>query len=147
MRFARKSKALGQAPSGATKNFELERILMTTSRRNFFKAAGALAGAAVVPGTSAFAKPAKAAAETAKNAPRILKGGVEVGAPLPGFEDFDLTETFAPGKSTLNDGVVMNASHWGIGRVHVKGGRIQRIEPFEKDQSPSATPAISSGAF
>ena len=107
-----------------------------TSRRNFFKAAGALAGAAVIPSAPALAK--GAAAQSAKaDAPRILKGGVEVGAPLPGFDDFEITKTFHPGKSTLQEGVVMNASHWGIGRVHVKGGRIQRIEPFEKDLSPS----------
>ena len=107
-----------------------------TSRRNFFKAAGALAGAAVIPSAPALAK--GAAAQSAKaDAPRILKSGVEVGAPLPGFDDFEITKTFHPGKSTLQEGVVMNASHWGIGRVHVKGGRIQRIEPFEKDLSPS----------
>lgn len=68
---------------------------------------------------------------------RTLKGGVTVGAPLPGFPELELSGTFEPGKSVLNDGVVMNASHWGIGRVHVKGGRIERIEPFEKDLAPS----------
>lgn len=107
---------------------------MSTTRRNLFKAAGALAGASLIPAAKA-ASPAKAAADAA--APRVLAGGVEVGAALPGFADLDLTKTFEPGKSVLNDGVVMNASHWGVGKVHVKGGRIQRIEPFEKDFAPS----------
>lgn len=113
---------------------------MSLNRRNLFRAAGALAGAGLIPAGEALAAPQKAAAKAAP-APeagvRTLKGGVTVGAPLPGFPELELSGTFEPGKSVLNDGVVMNASHWGIGRVHVKGGRIERIEPFEKDLAPS----------
>lgn len=104
-----------------------------TNRRNLFRAAGALAGAAFIPAAHA----ASPKHPSGMNGVRTLKGGVEVGAPLPGFPDMKLSATFEPGKSVLDDGVVMNASHWGIGRVHVKGGRIERIEPFERDLAPS----------
>lgn len=112
---------------------------MSMNRRNLFRAAGALAGAGLIPAGEALAAPKKAAkaAPALEAGVRTLKGGVTVGAPLPGFPELELSGTFEPGKSVLNDGVVMNASHWGIGRVHVKGGRIERIEPFEKDLAPS----------
>lgn len=107
-----------------------------TNRRNFFRAAGALAGAALIPSAHA-ASPKKPVADAVETGVATLKGGVQVGAPLPGFPDLTLSKTFEPGRSILNGGVVMNASHWGVGRVHVKGGRIERIEPFEKDRAPS----------
>lgn len=115
---------------------------MSINRRNLFKL-GTAAG--LLPAGAVFAAPAgknltAAATETAAEAAsgiKTLKGGVTMGAPLPGISELDLSKTFEPGKSVLNDGVVMNASHWGIGRVHVKGGRIERIEPFEKDHAPS----------
>lgn len=97
---------------------------MSINRRNLFKL-GTAAG--LLPAGAVFAAPAgknltAAATETAAEAAsgiKTLKGGVTMGAPLPGISELDLSKTFEPGKSVLNDGVVMNASHWGIGRVHV----------------------------
>ena len=108
-----------------------------TNRRNLFRAAGLAGAAALFPASHASAAEAKTAASAASAAARILEGGVEVGAPLPGIADMTLSRTFGTGKSVLNDGVVMNASHWGVYKVHVKGGRIERLEPFEKDHAPS----------
>ena len=97
-----------------------------TNRRNLFRAAGLAGAAALFPASHASAAEAKTAASAASAAARILEGGVEVGAPLPGIADMTLSRTFGTGKSVLNDGVVMNASHWGVYKVHVKGGRIER---------------------
>ena len=100
-----------------------------TNRRDLFKAAG-LAGAAALVSVQTLAAPKKGAA-------RVLKGGVEYGEPLSGVPEMGLSKTFATGKSVLNDGIVMNASHWGVYKVHVKGGKIERLEPFAKDKAPS----------
>ena len=82
-----------------------------TNRRDLFKAAG-LAGAAALVSGQTLAAPKKGAA-------RVLKGGVEYGEPLSGVPEMGLSKTFATGKSVLNDGIVMNASHWGVYKVHV----------------------------
>jgi trimethylamine-N-oxide reductase (cytochrome c) len=102
-----------------------------TTRRNLFKLA---AGAAVLPAAARAAetpaaKPAEAAAPAAP--------AVKTGAPLQGAGDLSLSKTFGTGKSTFNKGTVMTASHWGVGRVHVNGGKIERITPIEEDLSPS----------
>lgn len=61
----------------------------------------------------------------------------QLGRPLKGIGDIDLSAPGALGKSTYNCGEVMTASHWGAGYVDVRGGKIQGIEPLEIDQSPS----------
>lgn len=108
-------------------------------RRNLFRAAGLAAGAAFVPAVRAEAPKAaaKAAEKAAENAPKQLKGGTVVSAKLPAAPDLTQTHTFTPGGSTLSEGSVMTATHWGIGTVHVKGGRIERIDPYVGDKAPS----------
>lgn len=59
------------------------------------------------------------------------------GPVLKGQNELKLSRTFDLGKSVLNDAEVMNASHWGVYRVHVKGGKIERLEPVEFDKAPS----------
>lgn len=107
-----------------------------TTRRNLFKMAGL---AATLPGTALAAEmtPSKATAEVTKTASKTFKGGVTLCEPLPNAPEMVLSKTLNPGKSTFNDGVVMNASHWGVYRVHVKGGKIERLDPVKEDKSPS----------
>lgn len=99
------------------------------NRRDLFKAAGAATVAAAVPA-------AQAATQT-KGAAKSYKGGVKAGPVLRGQEGLDLTKTFNLGRSVLDDAEVMNASHWGVYKVHVKGGKIERLEPFAGDRAPS----------
>lgn len=58
---------------------------MSMNRRNLFRAAGALAGAGLIPAGEALAAPKKAAkaAPALEAGVRTLKGGVTVGAPPP----------------------------------------------------------------
>lgn len=107
-----------------------------TTRRNLFKMAGL---AATLPGAALAAEmtPSKATAEVTKTASKTFKGGVTLCEPLPNAPEMVLSKTLNPGKSTFNDGVVMNASHWGVYRVHVKGGKIERLDPVKEDKSPS----------
>ena len=101
------------------------------NRRNLFKAAGAATVAAAVP--AAQAAPKNEAVCPLKS----YKGGVKAGPVLRGQENLDLTKTFNLGRSVLDDAEVMNASHWGVYKVHVKGGKIERLEPFAGDKVPS----------
>lgn len=103
------------------------------NRRDLFKVAGAATVAAAVPAAGA----APAAKEAAKTAVKKYKGGVVAGPVLKGQNELKLSRTFDLGKSVLNDAEVMNASHWGVYRVHVKGGKIERLEPVEFDKAPS----------
>lgn len=103
-------------------------------RRNLFRAATLAAGAALLPAARA---EEAAAAAPAKVGPKMMKGGTELSAPLSPAPNLAMTHTFEPGGSVLTDGVVMNACHWGFGPVHVKGGRIERFEAFNKDQASS----------
>lgn len=103
-------------------------------RRNLFRAATLAAGAALLPAARA---EEAAAAAPAKVGPKMVKGGTELSAPLSPAPNLAMTHTFEPGGSVLTDGVVMNACHWGFGPVHVKGGRIERFEAFNKDQASS----------
>lgn len=102
------------------------------NRRDLFKVVGATSVAASVPAVSAKA-PAKAAADAVKT----FKGGVVAGPVLKGRENPELTRTFNLGRSVLNDGEVMNASHWGVYKVCVKGGKIERLVPIAEDKAPS----------
>ncbi len=100
------------------------------NRRDLFKAAGAATVAAAIPAAQAAAKAPAGAAKT-------FKGGVKAGPVLRGQDKLDLTRTFNLGRSVLDDGEVMNASHWGVYKVHVKGGKIERLEPVAEDKAPS----------
>mgnify|MGYP000647649835 CR=1 FL=1 len=51
--------------------------------------------------------------------------------------DLNTTGTFEQAASILNEGESINASHWGIMRTVVQGGRITRVKPFEFDYAPS----------
>ena len=110
---------------------------MTLNRRNLFRAAGALAGAGLIPAQNAAAQGAPAPLAEPAGGWKTLKGGVKLAPPLGPAPDLSLTSTFNPGASSLNEGVVMHATHWGVGRVTVKGGRIQRFDAVEADRSPS----------
>jgi trimethylamine-N-oxide reductase (cytochrome c) len=107
-----------------------------TTRRNLFKIAGL---AAALPGAAFAADETKASApaEAPKTGAKTFKGGVTLCEPLPAAPELPLSKTLSPGKSTFNEGVVMNASHWGVYRVHVKGGKIERLEPVKEDKAPS----------
>ncbi len=102
------------------------------NRRTLFRTA---ALAAAVPS----AWPVSAAEASPASGPlaRTWKGGVTAGPELNPAPELELSRTFHPGKSILNDGVVMNASHWGVYKVHVKGGKIERLEPVGEDGAPS----------
>lgn len=99
------------------------------NRRDVFKTAGAAGALAVVPGVQA--APAK------KATVKTYRGGVTAGPVLKGQNELTLSRTFDLGKSTLNEAEAMNASHWGVYKVHVKGGRIERLEPIGEDKAPS----------
>lgn len=87
------------------------------NRRDLFKVAGAATVAAAVPAAGA----APSAKEAAKTAVKKYKSGVVASPVLKGQNELKLSRTFELGKSVLNDAEVMNASHWGVYRVHVKG--------------------------
>ena len=106
------------------------------NRRSFFQAAGAATVAATIPAAKAADK-TPVASTVAENVAKTFKGGVVAGPKIFPAPDLSLSTTFNPGKSILNDGVVMNASHWGVYQVHVAGGRIVRVEPIEGDHAPS----------
>ena len=106
------------------------------NRRSFFQAAGAATVAATIPAAKAADK-TPVASTVAENVAKTFKGGVIAGPKIYPAPDLSLSTTFNPGKSILNDGVVMNASHWGVYQVHVAGGRIVRVEPIEGDHAPS----------
>lgn len=108
------------------------------NRRDLFKVTGAATIAGVVPAGQALAAPkAEQTKKMAVNAPKVYKGGVTAGPVLKGQGELSLSKTFHLGKSVLNDGEVMNASHWGVYKVHVKGGKIERLEPLSQDAAPS----------
>ena len=106
------------------------------NRRSFFQAAGAATVAATIPAAKAADK-TPVASTVAENVAKTFKGGVIAGPKIYPSPDLSLSTTFNPGKSILNDGVVMNASHWGVYQVHVAGGRIVRVQPIEGDHAPS----------
>lgn len=104
------------------------------NRRDLFKAAGATTVAAAVPAVSAKAPKGK---PTAHDTVKKFKGGVVAGPILKGQEDLTLSQTFNLGRSVLNEGEVMNASHWGVYKACVKGGKIERLVPIAEDKAPS----------
>ncbi|MCD8340016.1 MAG: molybdopterin-dependent oxidoreductase [Burkholderiales bacterium] len=121
-----------------------------TNRRNFLKIATVTGAAAIFPNSHALEtaiapSTTDLAPTTPKNSvspfceePLVMpEGSVQYGRPLPGMSDYEITKTFAPGKSTYVKGVCLNASHWGVTTVHVHGGKIQRLSPFYLDESPS----------
>ncbi|MCD8339942.1 MAG: molybdopterin-dependent oxidoreductase, partial [Burkholderiales bacterium] len=110
-----------------------------TNRRNFLKIAAATGAATVLPTARAATEPEQlvTAVPPGEQQTFTLKGGVQYGSPLPGMADYDLTKTYATGKSTFIKNTCMTASHWGVAKVHVYGGKIERLEPFFKDLSPS----------
>lgn len=63
--------------------------------------------------------------------------GLTLGQPLKGIPEMALSKTFNLGKSTYIQGTAMTASHWGVAKVYVNGGKIERLEPAEFDASPS----------
>ena len=99
------------------------------NRRDVFKAVGAAGAMALVPAAQA-AAPKTPAVKT-------YRGGVTAGPVLKGHEDLSLSRTHALGKSVLNEAEYVNASHWGVYKVHVKGGKIERLEPIGEDKAPS----------
>lgn len=105
------------------------------NRRDLFKVAGAASVAAAVPAAQAAPKAAKKAVCPA--APVTYKGGVKAGPLLRGQDRLVLSETYNLGRSVLDEAEVMNASHWGVYKAHVKGGKIERLEPIAEDQAPS----------
>lgn len=115
------------------------------SRRKLFQ--GAAAGAAVtLTGTAAQAQsqppgsgPAPAAAPAAPAAGYAAAGKSSmIFGPYPGNGvDLDKTTTYAIDASLLNEGETINATHWGIVRPVVKGGRIVGVKPFEYDYASS----------
>ena len=113
---------------------------MSINRRNLFKlgtAAGLLPRApSSQPGREEPHRRRDRTAAEAASGIKTLKGGVTMVRAAPGHLRARPLEDLEPGKSVLNDGVVMNASHWGIGRPR-EGRAHQRIEPFEKDHAPS----------
>lgn len=104
------------------------------NRRDLFKVAGASTVAAVAPTVSAKALDREC---VAKEAVKKFKGGVVAGPVLKGQEDMALSGTFNLGRSVLNEAEVMNASHWGVYKACVKGGKIERLVPIEEDKAPS----------
>lgn len=108
-----------------------------TNRRNFLKLAGLSAG--IIPGIAAAEadKTLPPAAPATAPEPVVDPNAPKLASKLPGAIDPALTKTFNLGKSTYDKGVTMTASHWGVARVHVNGGKIERLEPIEEDLSPS----------
>lgn len=102
------------------------------NRRNLFKTAGLAATAAALPLSSNAEVSQKNA-----NGMKFYKGGVTAGPVLEGQHDLSLTSTFNLGRSVLQDGEVMNASHWGIYKAKIKGGKIQQLVPVAEDKAPS----------
>ncbi|MDO4936579.1 MAG: molybdopterin-dependent oxidoreductase, partial [Sutterellaceae bacterium] len=107
------------------------------NRRDLFKVAGAATLSGVVPASQAVAQSAGKVKATPANVAKTYQGGVTAGPVLKGQGDLSLSKTFNLGKSVLNDGEVMNASHWGVYKAHIKGGKIERLEPVGEDNAPS----------
>lgn len=104
-----------------------------TNRRSFLKLA---AGAAVLPAAAA-ARAEGAAAAAPAPAPARTLSGLTLGKPLSGAPDLSLSGTFATGKSTFDRYTTMTASHWGVAKVTVCGGKIERLDPVDEDLAPS----------
>ena len=107
------------------------------SRRHLFKTATAAGLAVGIPATQ---KGAGAGIDIRK-IPKEFTAGLQskmVYEPVPAAGiDLNTTGTFEQAASILNEGESINASHWGIMRTVVQGGRITRVKPFEFDYAPS----------
>lgn len=107
------------------------------SRRHLFKTATAAGLAVGIPST----QKAQAQASDIRKIPREFTAGLQskmVYEPVPAAGiDLNTTGTFEQAASILNEGESINASHWGIMRTVVQGGRITRVKPFEFDYAPS----------
>lgn len=105
------------------------------SRRHLFKTATAAGLAVGIPSTQ------KAQASDIRKIPREFTAGLQskmVYEPVPAAGiDLNTTGTFEQAASILNEGESINASHWGIMRTVVQGGRITRVKPFKFDYAPS----------
>ena len=98
------------------------------SRRHLFKTATAAGLAVGIPSTQ------KAQASDIRKIPREFTAGLQskmVYEPVPAAGiDLNTTGTFEQAASILNEGESINASHWGIMRTVVQGGRITRVKPL-----------------
>lgn len=113
---------------------------MDISRRKLFKGAAVSVAAAAIP-ASALAEEQKAA--SAKGALNIKEYKV-AGESSMVFEpissapiNLEATQTFKVEGSILNTGETISATHWGVVRPVVKGGRMIGVKPFEYDFAPS----------
>ena len=107
------------------------------SRRHLFKTATAAGLAVGIPAT----QKAQAQVSDIRKIPKEFTAGLQskmVYEPVPAAGiDLNTTGTFEQAASILNEGESINASHWGIMRTVVQGGRITRVKPFEFDYAPS----------
>lgn len=107
------------------------------SRRHLFKTATAAGLAVGIPAT----QKAQAQVSDIRKIPKEFTAGIQskmVYEPVPAAGiDLNTTGTFEQAASILNEGESINASHWGIMRTVVQGGRITRVKPFEFDYAPS----------
>jgi len=107
------------------------------SRRHLFKTATAAGLAVGIPAT----QKAQAQVSDIRKIPKEFTAGLQskmVYEPVPAAGiDLNTTGTFEQAASILNEGESINASHWGIMRTVVQGGRITRVKPFKFDYAPS----------
>ena len=100
------------------------------SRRHLFKTATAAGLAVGIPAT----QKAQAQVSDIRKIPKEFTAGLQskmVYEPVPAAGiDLNTTGTFEQAASILNEGESINASHWGIMRTVVQGGRITRVKPF-----------------
>ena len=96
------------------------------SRRHLFKTATAAGLAVGIPAT----QKAQAQVSDIRKIPKEFTAGLQskmVYEPVPAAGiDLNTTGTFEQAASILNEGESINASHWGIMRTVVQGGRITR---------------------
>lgn len=62
---------------------------------------------------------------------------LKISEELTGVRDLSMSATNAAGKSAYDRYTTMTASHWGMAKVTVSGGKIERLEAIEDDLSPS----------
>ena len=109
------------------------------SRRQFISSTAAvgIAGAVATPASANVTCPPNTKAVLEKDYP----AGVDSHAlfqpdPMP-TPDLELSKTFNLGRSTLDEGEVINAGRWGVVHAHVQGGKLTSVRPFEFDYAPS----------
>lgn len=109
-----------------------------TKRRSFLKlAAGMLPGVVAADDSAPHSDFSGSDFHEEEGLGRCFPSDLKLSEKLTGVRDLSVSATGAAGKSTYDRYTAMTASHWGIAKVRVSGGKIERLDPIEEDLAPS----------